>query len=192
MKTIFLYGSPGQYELYIRAIRRGGGDVLLSRDLHRTFACDSLLLPGGGDILGPLDAQERYLIQLFISSSRPVLGICRGMQALNVYFGGTLYRRIPGHQLPRNDLIHSTRAAGVLRSLMGRDFSVTSCHHQAVQEPGRNLAVIQRSGDGIIEGICHLTRPILGVQWHPERQSYDERRPDAADAAPLWEYFLSL
>lgn len=192
MKTIFLYGTPGQYSHYIDAVQHSGGDVLLSRDLRRTFDCDSLLLPGGGDILGPLDAQERYLIQLFVSSSRPVLGICRGMQALNVYFGGTLYRRVPGHQLPRGDLIHPTCACGLLRSLMGREITVTSCHHQAVQKLGHNLAAVQWTEDGIIEGICHFTRPVLGVQWHPERQSYDARRPDADDAAPLWEYFLSL
>ena len=192
MKTIFLYGVPGQYARYVSAVQHSGGEVLLSRDLRRTFDCDSLLLPGGGDIFAPLDAQERYLIQLFVSSSRPILGICRGMQALNVYFGGTLYRRISGHQLPRGDLVHPTCASGPLRSLMGPEIAVTSCHHQAVQKPGRNLAVVQRSEDGIIEGICHFTRPVLGVQWHPERQSYSARRPDAADAAPLWEYFLSL
>ncbi len=192
MKTVFIYGDQGQYANYRDAIESAGGQILLSRNLCRTSDCDALLLPGGGDILGPLDESERYLLQLFITTSRPVLGICRGMQALNVYFDGTLHRRIPGHQSPEGDLIHPTCATGLLGSLLGCAITVNSCHHQAVDHLGHNLVVLQRSEDNVVEGLCHATRPIIGVQWHPERQSYALRREDAVDAAPLFEYFLSL
>lgn len=192
MKTVFIYGTEGQYTNYCTAIESAGGQVLLSRNLCRTFDCDALLLPGGGDILGPLDGEEHYLLQLFIATSRPVLGICRGMQALNIYFGGTLHNHIPGHQSPEGDLVHPTHATGLLGSLLGHKITVNSCHHQAVDHLGHNLVVLQHSEDGVVEGFCHATRPVIGVQWHPERQSYGLRRDDAVDAAPLFAYFLSL
>ena len=55
---------------------------------------------------------------------------------------------------------------------------------------GRGLQAVQAAPDGVIEAVEHATLPILGVQWHPERQSFGLRRPDAADAAPIFTYFM--
>ena len=127
------------------------------------------MLPGGGDIHGKLDAEERAAIRFFVAHRLPILGICRGLQALNVYFGGTLYDFIPNHQASLGDITHLTCATGIMESLLGSSPVVNSNHHQAIRGLGTDLVACQWAQDGIIEAIQHRTSPILGVQWHPER-----------------------
>ena len=134
--AVFLYGVPGQYGNYAAALEAAGARVVLCRDLYRSLDCDGLLLPGGGDIRGPLPGTETFLVDSFVRSRRPILGICRGMQALNVYWGGTL-RDISGHQLPRGDMVHPTRAEGIMAQLLGEHPAVTSCHPSGGGPPGR-------------------------------------------------------
>ena len=113
------------------------------------------------------------------------------MQALNVYFGGTLHDRIPGHQLAAGDMVHVTRAEGLAAQLLGPAPAVTSNHHQAVKALGQGLTACQWAQDGVVEAIVHGTLPVLGVQYHPERQSFQRRRDDAADAAPLLRWWAA-
>lgn len=188
-KTVFLWGRKGTYTNYAAALHGAGCRVCLSMDLSQATLCDGLLLPGGGDIFGKLDADEHLLIQSFVDTSRPILGICRGMQALNVWFGGMLYDRIPHHQLPQGDMVHPTRTAGCIKTLFGSTPVVNSNHHQAISRLGEGFSPIQWAHDGIIESIGHKSLPIWGVQWHPERQSFALRRRDAIDAAPLFSFF---
>lgn len=82
----------------------------------------------------------------------------------------------------QGDLIHPTRARGLLSQLLGPAPLVNSNHHQAVRVLGEELCLLQQAADGTIEGFCHETLPILGVQWHPERQSGARLRADAVDA----------
>ena len=161
---IYLYGTSGQYGNYLAALTEAGAEPVLSRDLFRACGCDGLLLPGGGDIGVTLGATDSFLIRSFADSGRPILGICRGMQALNVFFGGTLHTCIPGHQQVQGDLIHPTRARGLLSQLLGPAPLVNSNHHQAVRVLGEELCLLQQAADGTIEGFCHETCFIESVR----------------------------
>ena len=165
---VFLYGA-GEFGSYRKALAEVGQQVLVSQDIEEIRNCNGLLLPGGGDIHGKLDSQENAVIDFFVMNQLPILGICRGLQALNVFFGGTLYDYVPGHQAGQGDISHPTCAAGLLSALLGNHPVVNSNHHQAVNLLGCGLIPCQWAGDGIIEALCHKTLPIFGVQWHPER-----------------------
>ena len=189
--TIYIYGS-GDYSNYIAALTSAGAVPYTVADGVSPDSCHGLLLPGGGDIFGSLPPEETTVIRSYIESGRPILGVCRGMQALNVYFGGTLFEDIPGHRVSGTDALHPTAATGLIASLLGPSPTVNSNHHQAVDRLGKGLVVCQWAEDGIIEAFIHESLPILGVQWHPERESFDRGREDAVDAAPIFHYFLRL
>ena len=143
-----------------------------------------------GNYAAALEAAGARGVDSFVRSRRPILGICRGMQALNVYWGGTL-RDISGHQLPRGDMVHPTRAEGIMAQLLGEHPAVTSCHHQAADRRAEPLRPVQWAEDGVTEAVVHQELPVLGVQWHPERQSYALCREDAPDAREIFRYFVT-
>lgn len=195
----------GASAAYADAVTAAGGIPCPGDSPEPDLSCAGLVLCGGGDLDPELfgwpqaggdppdrerDVAELALFRAFYQAGRPILGICRGMQALNVFFGGTLHARIPGHQQVQGDLIHPTRARGLLSQLLGPAPLVNSNHHQAVRVLGEELCLLQQAADGTIEGFCHETLPILGVQWHPERQSGARLRADAVDAGPLLRYFV--
>ena len=175
---------------------------------------DGLLLPGGGDIApsryGQADAGCLYVdpalddmqfaaLGAFVKAGRPVLGICRGHQLVNVYFGGTLIQHLPespAHSRDTGDAgdkVHPTRAKekSFLYDLYGPRFATNSAHHQAVDRPGEGLQAVQWSEDGVVEGIAHRTLPVWGVQWHPERMCFAHARADTVDGAKVIEMFLN-
>jgi putative glutamine amidotransferase len=160
---------------------------------------DGLVLSGGGDIHPSLfgdpdsgllwridrkrDQAELSLARWALSEGVPVLGICRGIQALNVAAGGTLIQDIPtqvpnslahsciaGHPLP--DIAHTVNVDphSRLADLIGSgDVGVNSAHHQAVKAVGNDLIAVARAPDGVIEGLESPSQPFcMGVQWHPE------------------------
>ena len=172
-------------------------------------ACCGLVLTGGEDVdpacygeppspaLGTVrrarDDVEFRALDCAIARGMPVFGICRGAQVLNVHFGGTLYQDIktqrPGalsHQqtAPWGQNAHDVTVEpdSLLCSLVrARRISINSFHHQALKDVGRDLRVVARSDDGLIEAIEHTRYPwLLGVQWHPERTeaSAPEPHPD--------------
>lgn len=189
--TIFIPGRREKLRNYTAAVYSAGGMPVCSIDSTDSALCRGLLLPGGGDIGARLDEGEQKLIQSFVQSGRPVFGICRGMQALNVYFGGDLLDETPGHQQAAGDMVHGTLAVGRMAALLGRRPVVTSNHHQSLRRIGDGLQVVQIAADGVIEGVEHTDLPVWGVQWHPERQSFALRRRDATDAAAIFAYFMA-
>ncbi len=110
-KTVYIYGEAESFPNYRRAVEAAGGRAVFGRK-RRSLLGDALLLPGGGDLepwrygqanaasrnLDPeRDEAELALLQDFTAAGKPVLGICRGLQTVNVFFGGTLAQDIPGH-----------------------------------------------------------------------------------------------
>lgn len=188
---VLIYGEGG-FDNYLRALTAAGAEAVVSTDIGLARHCTGLLLPGGGDIFGALPRQERVVISAFVCRRRPILGICRGMQALNVYFGGTLHRHIEGHQQPQGDMVHPTRAEGLPAALLGAASWVSSNHHQAVDALGEGLVACQWAEDGVVEAVMHSALPILGVQYHPERQTGSLLRADAVDTAPLFRWWTAL
>ena len=149
---------------------------------------DGIVLPGGTDIdpirygadpdpelLPPepeRDDLELALLSAALEAEVPVLGICRGIQVLNVHQGGTLHQHIPEHgrfDLPTHTVVHqvSFTPGSMLHDLYGPSAQVNSLHHQTVADLGRNLTVTARADDGTIEGL-EMGDHVVAVQWHPE------------------------
>ena len=147
---------------------------------------DGLILPGGVDISPSLYGQKNKasknvnksldklqykLLDKFVKAGKPVLGLCRGMQLINVYFGGTLKQDVKGHR----GVTHTTTVASgswIYGIYKKKSMNVNSWHHQAVQQLGKNLIVTQRAKKGnVVEALEHKTLPVYGVQYHPEIMS---------------------
>lgn len=209
MKTLFLYGSPEHYANYIRAFAQLNTNVLATKEEHRAAECDGLILPGGGDIHPSLygrscsgsheadpeqDNADFRIAARFLALERPILGICRGMQVLNVIFGGTLHQDIPGHgAICKRDRVHLTHTTDpLLQKIYGTRFPVNSAHHQAIEQLGHGLEAIQWSQDGCIEAVRHGKRPVWAVQWHPERACFTQSRPDTVDGSAYLDAFVHL
>jgi putative glutamine amidotransferase len=154
------------------------------------------------------DRYELDLLRAFIEAGKPVLGVCRGAQLINVCFGGTLVQDIPSmwrgatiHQdTQRYDrLMHEIRFEpdASLKRLYGhgpdRPHRVTSIHHQCVDRLGDGLVVEARCpADGVIEAIRHRDAEfVMGVQWHPEfHLSPDDETRGLLDSGPMMQAFL--
>lgn len=139
-----------------------------------------------------LDLEQLHALDLFAKMKKPVFGICKGMQLINLYFGGTI-REVSNeslHRHPEKDAFHpaDNLPGSFLHALFGLHMLINSCHHQCVDTLGKNLQIIQHAQDKEAEAISHLSLPVIGTQWHPERMPKLPRQ----DAALLFRYFLSL
>ena len=186
---VYIWGEAARFQNYQRAIIASGGEVQFGGSIE---GCDALLLPGGGDVepwrygqkniasyhFEPeRDAAELELLNQFTTLRKPVLGICRGIQTINVFFGGTLVQDICGHDASGwIDRYHTVRTVpSLLRNVCGDKTIVNSAHHQAIDRLGMGLEVVQWTADGTIEAVRHKVWPLWGLQWHPERMlDYDK------------------
>ncbi|MDD4388862.1 MAG: type 1 glutamine amidotransferase [Bacilli bacterium] len=145
--------------------------------------CDCFLITGGYDIdpkyFGEenngksincnlsMDKIDRQIVEHAKITKKPLLGICRGHQAINVFFGGTLYQDIGDtHRNIKEGHIVYTETNRLLP--FNTKIAVNSYHHQAINRIAPDFDVIARAEDGTIEAIIHRHLPIIGIQWHPE------------------------
>jgi putative glutamine amidotransferase len=193
-------------EFYVKAILAAGGLPLLLPNVEPDLAAsylsrvDALLLSGGLDVdplyydegphqkLGDLDqVRDEYELALAKGardSGMPVLAICRGVQVLNVAYGGTLIQDIPSevdgalkheqHSVRQDSLSHRVRIepGTKLHEIAGGndEMRVNSFHHQSVKDVANGFVITARTSDGVIEAIEDPRHPFcVGVQWHPER-----------------------
>jgi putative glutamine amidotransferase len=207
LATLRRHGEPPQHEMalgltYMRAVELAGGvPVVLPPLAPGALATlldrlDGVCLSGGPDLdpvaygaraheqLGPtepaLDRFELELARAADAAGMPLLGVCRGAQALNVARGGTLHQHVEDHR--QTELatrpVHSVRIAARSRlaQLLGtRSADVNSFHHQAVDRLGTGLVATAWAPDGTVEAIEDRSHPfLLGVQWHAETLVDDE------------------
>lgn len=173
-----------------------------------TEAFDGFLFTGGPDphpflfgeetnrqcgmVSSKRDAMELSLLSHVMKSRKPILGICRGIQIINVALGGTIYQDIPSqyssslaHKQPFSYKIPShtvtLSSSGKLACICGcGSLRVNSMHHQAIKDPAPGLTVCGRASDGLIEAVELSDYPwLIAVQWHPEHLW--EKDPTAAN-----------
>ena len=198
---------------YVEALERLGGQATVNDSRGVDGCYDGLLLCGGSDIdpsrygeepsgsrgMDPdRDEAEWALLRAYIQARKPIMGICRGHQLINVFFGGSLWQDIPEADLHvrknGRDESHSVIAVegSILHGCYGGEFFVNSSHHQAIKKLGRGLRATAYWEEKYVEAIEHIDLPIVAVQWHPERMCFGQAREDTVDGAGLFEYFLSL
>lgn len=194
---------------YTKSLERAGAEVkwieLDDKDkaVQTALRCDALLLPGGADVAPQLygqtplpecgkpnvvrDSAEPLILKAFLEAKKPIFAICRGVQILNVYFGGTLKQDIKAEQQYKHmDFMSRARSIhpvdieknSVLFTALGTEKTdVNSMHHQVIDKVGDNLHVTAVSPDGYVEALeldgCSFC---VGVQWHPEHMSKKNRR----------------
>jgi putative glutamine amidotransferase len=215
--------SYGNNQAYVKAIEDAGGTSVLIpfiRDLEELEnilqRLDGLLLPGGADIHPyhyneepraelelahpELDKLELSLIRYALQRNMPIFGICRGMQAINIALGGSLYQDIydecPGcmqhshDNEQRSQLVHNVyleRGSYVAGLLETMQFEANSLHHQAIKVMGNGVSVVGRAEDGTVEAIeVEGYRFVMGLQCHPE-----EIYPQVSACAKLFQTFIA-
>lgn len=212
---ILVSGANGDRSAYERAVRCAGGVPCSFYCPEVDLTCDGLVLCGGDDvdparfgqenngsrgIDAARDQAELALAEAFLRAGKPILGICRGHQVLNIALGGTLIQDIAPELHPfhtheegcSQDKVHTirTRRDSLLWSLYGPLAVVNSAHHQALDRLGEGLTPTAWSEGGLVEAVEHQSLPVLGVQFHPERMAYSRRRADTADGSFLFDWLM--
>ena len=163
---------------------------------HAYAQCDGFVIIGGDDVNPYLYGEENYashgiydeidgldlqIIEYAVTHNKPLFGICRGLQIINIYFKGTLKQHVLNHDVGSHKIVLVDQFL---------DFPeleiVNSFHHQSIKKIGQNLRVLYYSLDGEIECFIHEKHPIVAVQFHPEMDKNNQFY------RMLLEYFKSL
>ena len=208
----------------------GVEDVIVSLSPEDLSRCYAMVIPGGLPDVDPasygcenqgsrgvdtdLDRRQLAMLEAALRQGMPVLGICRGAQLINVWFGGTLVQDLPraeAHTYASEGKFHDTlcRPGSVLHQLYGDRAAVNTLHHQGFCRIGKELDVTQIwlrdglaeswdwnaalptvwGGDVVAEGFQHRSLPVWGVQWHPELLT---EVGDYTNPRPFLEAFCAL
>ena len=210
LPRILIAGVEEGHPEYAEAVKKAGGDPVWGFEMTGDF--DGLLLSGGCDVNPKRygeepngagapddvrDEKEIALIRSFSSQGKPIFGICRGCQIMNVAFGGSLVQDLPA--VPAHRTVDGVKArhevkaepGSVFCSLYGERSVSNSFHHEAVKRVADGFAVTARSvPDGVVEAIECPGKPWFAVQYHPERMCGGD--PDYSDGSKLFAYFISL
>ena len=213
MKPRILLSVNSKRDNYIDAVNNCGGIAVPQYCPEVSTEYDGLIICGGNDIDpayynekmngsvnidAKRDMAEFALAKAFAEKKKPIFGICRGCQLLNVAFGGNLYQDISNASehcsFSDYDLVHkvTVKKDSFLYKMYGVEFSVNSFHHQAIKETGNGFDVLATADGTTIEGIIHKELPIFGVQWHPERMCFANKREDTVDGSEIFKFFIKL
>lgn len=208
---VLISRSPESSGLYEAAVEKAGGEALSFHCPDPEMDFDALILAGGGDmdpsefsepdqgscdIDRPRDAAELALVSRCVYENKPILGICRGHQVVNIALGGNLYQDLP----PKLRQIHAQTEEGkdrfhpirvsmmtMLGDLYGSEMTVNSSHHQANRQFGQGLYATAWDEIGVVEAMQHGSLPIWTVQFHPEQMTGEDGGPDGQK---IFDFFL--
>ncbi|MBN2877227.1 MAG: gamma-glutamyl-gamma-aminobutyrate hydrolase family protein [Bacilli bacterium] len=190
-------------QAYYDGLTNAGADCIIltpmpTENLHIFLEqCDGLLVPGGNDvnpkiydemndgsypIEDEIETLDLEAIHYMFENKKPIFGICRGLQIINVAFGGTLYQDLPtqtntyldhnyslNNKAPMNGHWIDVDVNSHLYTMLGSRIEVNSYHHQGIKDLAPNLKASAYANDGLVEAL--ETEGILAVQWHPERMT---------------------
>lgn len=218
-EKVLIAGVPEEVENYVEALKNAGLQPVVALQLPTKDGLTAedfagLLLPGGGDvdpsffgqencgsrtIEKELDIAQLNMTDLFVKAKKPILGICKGCQVINIYFKGDIIQDLENnvhHQAYEGKAVKhkaTTLENNIFYELFGSDeMVINSSHHQAIDRLGKDLRVCQYSDDHVIEAIQHETLPVLGTQWHPERMAYSKHIAGEADGTLIFEAYKKL
>ena len=207
MKPRILLSASKLPQPYIRILEAAGADVTSIYCPQVDTDYDGLVLCGGPDIdpsyygeemngsegiVAQRDTAEWALIKAFLEAGKPIFGVCRGAQILNVYFGGSLHQHLSNAVVhtpfvPEVYIPHKATAlpGSMLANLYGTEFTINSHHHQAVKAVGKGLKITAWCDD-VVEAFEHETLPVYAVQFHPERMITEE----TVSGLPIFQHFV--
>ena len=193
-----------------------GAESFISLEQEDMDKADGLIFPGSfqdinpalwgeentcsNDINDRLDQVQLAMMKKAEEEKKPVLGICRGMQLINVYFGGSVIQDLPCgefHRKSNPEKYHqvSSVKGTFMEELFGESTSVNTRHHQSVNCIGRGLeetAFWYGDNAKVTEAVKHRTLPVLGVQWHPETMCMEENEQRKNNGKKIFRYFLDF
>ncbi|MDY3239738.1 MAG: gamma-glutamyl-gamma-aminobutyrate hydrolase family protein [Anaerovoracaceae bacterium] len=222
-------GTINGFEYYVMALKDlGAWDVRLSLDPEKAEDVDGIIVPGSYNDINPalwgeevcgavkiddeLDEGQQRILDIACKKEIPVLGMCRGIQFINVYFGGTINQHLKAaeaHTTRIPDRFHKlyTTPGTFMEKLYGESLMVNSRHHQAVGRVGEGLQVAARwvcedttgraEKEGwekeVVDVLVHESHPIIGLQWHPERMMYTGITKERKETGKkMLEYYMDM